>query len=281
MAACLYGFTKEVNDLTTLSYILNNSDPSEYGSIISKNNIFTGAGSLFGLLASGFILTLNPTAAIVTLNILIITLIVFIFTFFDSSERTLSLKDITNLKVIAKRPNIESLKEYAVGYIAKTDFARLAKETKLIFLRPNVVESTFDPRTIFPETLAEFARIRLVIAQIPRNMSLLWFIVLILAFGFWDTFAASFLIDYLANLPGAKAFGYALLGLIAIPAFVTQEFFIGMARKIGRFWVAAFGLGISGASLMMFGVVDGIFFVILFGLMNSLGYAAGMGLAQG
>lgn len=56
VAAGLYGFTKELNDLTTLSYILNNSDPSEYSSIISKNNIYTGGGSLLGLLASGFIL---------------------------------------------------------------------------------------------------------------------------------------------------------------------------------------------------------------------------------
>lgn len=40
LAACMYGFTKEVNDITTLSYILNNSDPSEYSSIISKNNIY-------------------------------------------------------------------------------------------------------------------------------------------------------------------------------------------------------------------------------------------------
>lgn len=40
LASLFYGFTKEVNDITTLSYILNNSDPSEYSSIISKNNIF-------------------------------------------------------------------------------------------------------------------------------------------------------------------------------------------------------------------------------------------------
>jgi hypothetical protein len=40
VAAVLYGFAKEVNDITTLSYILNNADPSEYSSIISRNNIF-------------------------------------------------------------------------------------------------------------------------------------------------------------------------------------------------------------------------------------------------
>ncbi len=63
-AAVLYGFAKEVNDITTLSYILNNADPSEYSNIISKNNIFSGGGSLLGLVASGFILALNPTVAV-------------------------------------------------------------------------------------------------------------------------------------------------------------------------------------------------------------------------
>ncbi len=204
IAAGLYGFTKEVNDLTTLSYILNNSDPSEYSSIISKNTIYAGAGSLLGLLASGFILSLNATAAIVTLNILILALIGFIFTYFDSSEKTVSLADITKLKVIAKRPNLETLKEYAIGYVAKADFGRLAQETRLIFLRPTTQASGFNPRMLIPETLAEFRKIQAVVVNMPRNLSLFWFIGLILAFGFWDTFAASFLIDYLARLPGAS-----------------------------------------------------------------------------
>jgi hypothetical protein len=45
-AAGMYGFTKEINDITTISYILNNADPSEYSSIMSRNNIFGGIGSL-------------------------------------------------------------------------------------------------------------------------------------------------------------------------------------------------------------------------------------------
>lgn len=282
LAAGLYGFTKEVNDLTTLSYILNNSDPSEYSSIISKNNIYTGAGALFGLLASGFILSFSPTAAILTLIVFVIMLIFFIFSFFDSSDKTISLADITKLKVIARRPSIDSLKEYAIGYVAKADFAKLAAETKLIFLRPQVVQETgFDPKKIIPETIVEINNIKNVLVELPRNKSLYWFMAIVLCFGFWDTFAASFLIDYLSKLPGASGFGYALLGILAIPAFVTQEFFIKMSRKLGVFLVAAFGLLVSGGSLMMFGIVEGIPFVILFGLLNSLGYAAGMGLAQG
>ncbi len=281
VAACLYGFTKEVNDLTTLNYILNNSDPSEYSSIISKNNIYAGAGSLFGLLSSGFILSFSPTAAIFTLIIFIGLLIFFIFSYFDSSEKTISISDISKFKVIAQRPNLNSLKEYAIGYVKKADFAKLAAETKLIFLKPQSVSTKkFDPKIIIPETLKEIENIKKVLMELPRNMSLYWFVLVVLSFGFWDTFAASFLIDYLSKLPGASGFGYALLGILAIPAFVTQQFFINMSKKFGVFWVASFGLMVSGISIMLFGIVEGIPFVILFGILNSLGYAAGMGLAQ-
>ncbi len=113
-AACLYGFTKEVNDLTTLSYILNTSDPSEYGTVISRNNIFTGAGALLGLVASGFILTLSPTIAIIVLNVCIVMLLVFIFSYFDSGEKTITIADVMKLKVIAERENLEKMKEYAI-----------------------------------------------------------------------------------------------------------------------------------------------------------------------
>lgn len=72
--------------------------------------------------------------------------------------------------------------------------------------------------------------------------SLFWFIALILAFGFWDTFASSFLIDYLSKLPRIGGFAYALLGIIAVPAFVAQDFFIKLAARTGKLVVALIGL---------------------------------------
>lgn len=35
----LYGTVKEIYDIVTLSYLLNHADPSEYDSVLSKNNI--------------------------------------------------------------------------------------------------------------------------------------------------------------------------------------------------------------------------------------------------
>lgn len=141
--------------------------------------------------------------------------------------------------------------------MAKTDFAKLAAETKLILLRPKKVqESGFDPKILVPETKVEIDNIKKVLMENPKNLSLHWFIGIVLIFGFWDTFAASFLIDYLSKLPNVEGFAYAILGLLAIPAFVTQDFFISLAGKIGKFWVATIGLLLSGVSLMFFGLVE-------------------------
>ncbi len=211
-AAGMYGFTKEINDITTISYILNNADPSEYSSIMSNNNIFMGIGSLLGLLVSGFVLALNPTAAVIILNIFIVILIAFIFSYFDSGVRTIALSDIQKLKVITKRENLEKIKEYAIGYIAKTDFATLAQEVKLIFIRPATIkDEKFDVKILIPETKKEFLLIRKTLASIPYNFGLLWFVALILIFGFWDTFAAGFMIEYLAKLPTGEDLAYLLL----------------------------------------------------------------------
>ena len=169
-AAGMYGFTKEINDITTISYILNNADPSEYSSIMSRNNIFGGVGSLLGLLVSGFVLALNPTIAVIILNIFIVILIAFIFAYFDSGSRTIQFSDIQKLKVIAKRENLEKLKEYAIGYITKADFATLAKEVTLIFIRPAALKSEkFSFAVLLPETKKEFFSIRKTIMEIPLH----------------------------------------------------------------------------------------------------------------
>ncbi len=281
LAACMYGITKEINDITTLSYILNNSDPSEYSTIISRNNIYVGWGSLLGLLASGTVLAFSPTVAVIILNLFIILLAVFIGTYFDNDEKTLTIADVSKLKVIAQKPNVEKLKEYAIGYMAKTDFWALAREAKLIFLKPLSRESNFDHKIIVPETKKAFFSLRKVLFLFPQHYGLLWFMTMILAFGFWDTFAAAFLIDFLAKLSTGPTYAYALLWIIAIPAFVTQDFFIKISKRIGTFPVIVFGLILSGISIGLLSLSNHVIFVLVCWIINSLGYAAGMGVSQG
>jgi hypothetical protein len=63
---------------------------------------------------------------------------------------------------------------------------------------------------------------------------------LILIFGFWDTFATTFLIDFLDTV--SPGWSYALLALIALPALGLQEIAGKIATKIGVKTVAFFGL---------------------------------------
>ncbi len=42
IAAMCYGFSKEVNDITSISYVLSNATPDQYKDIFAKNNIFFG-----------------------------------------------------------------------------------------------------------------------------------------------------------------------------------------------------------------------------------------------
>lgn len=41
ISVCFYGIIKELSDVTSLSYIMNNADPSEYADLLSRNNIFS------------------------------------------------------------------------------------------------------------------------------------------------------------------------------------------------------------------------------------------------
>lgn len=182
LAAVLYGFAKEVNDITTLSYILNNADPSEYSNIISRNNIFSGGGSLFGLVASGFVLALNPTAAVGILIAFVAILIGFMMTYFDNSERTLDFSAITKLKVVAKIRNVEQAKEYAIGYLSKADFVAAAKTAKFVFLRPMPPKAKFNFPDIVAATKKEALMLKTVLAVAPFHLGMLWAAAVVLAF---------------------------------------------------------------------------------------------------
>ena len=52
IASICYGLAKEINDVSTFGYVLSHADPSEYGTILARNNITFGIGSLLGLVLS-------------------------------------------------------------------------------------------------------------------------------------------------------------------------------------------------------------------------------------
>lgn len=67
IASICYGLTKEINDVSTYGYILSHANPSEYSTILARNNITFGIGSLTGLVLSGIILSFSPAFAVIVL----------------------------------------------------------------------------------------------------------------------------------------------------------------------------------------------------------------------
>ncbi len=72
IASICYGITKEINDVSTYGYILSHANPSEYATILARNNITFGIGSLTGLVLSGIILSFSPQFSVVILGVIIV-----------------------------------------------------------------------------------------------------------------------------------------------------------------------------------------------------------------
>lgn len=257
ISVALYGIIKELSDVTSLSYIMNNADPSEYADLLSRNNIFSGLGALTGLVLSGVILSFNILIAVSILIIFIIVFIVFILTYFDNSKSSLSfnINDIKRLKIISPRETIESVKQYTVSQVQKADFTKVAQGMKFIFLKPMQLYGTINWKDIVTTTQDDLKSFYEVLFMAPYNMRLIVMSLIIVFFGFWDTFAVTFLIGFLNKiiqnngdstvLRFIPITGYIFIAILAIPAFGGQIPLISLSKKIGTFFVIFFGVFLS------------------------------------
>jgi hypothetical protein len=199
VSVVFYGIIKELSDVTSLSYVMNNADPSEYAELLSKNNIFSGLGALVGLVASGVVLAFNSFMAVSILVAIVSMFIAFILKYFDNSNDSINvdINTIKNLKLISPKETAESLKEYAVAQVKKADFAAVASGMKFIFLKPLELKKAVDWKEIYKTTISELKSFKKVLIDIPLSHKLLFLGAILTFFGFWDTFVTSFLIDFL------------------------------------------------------------------------------------
>ena len=289
LASFCYWLTKEMNDISTFWYILSHAHPSEYARILARNNITYGLGSLLGLVISGFILSTNPTIAIIFLGVIISLFLIFTYRFFDNAAESVELSDITWFTVGIGKVNAENVKEYLSEKISSVDLAKIVSNAQYIFLKPRQKSTTPLDTKIFVQEVIETGKIIYKIMwHMPPYMILYWTMSLVLIFGFWDTFASTFLISFLDDIK--HGWSYILLAFIAIPALGLQEISWRVAERVGVKTVAFLGLGLSWTSLIAMGILafiaDGNFqgtMTIVFlalALINSMGYACGMALGQ-
>lgn len=244
------------------------------------------------MVLSGAILSFSLFAAVSILIFFIVIFIVFIVIYFDNSKMAININinDIRKLKIISPKETIESVKQYAISQVQKTDFMKVARGMKFIFLKPMQFHSKIDWKEIAVTTREDLTSFYEVLFIAPYNTKLIVMALVVVFFGFWDTFVITFLVDFLNKiitnndniLIQTRLFtGYVFIALLAIPAFGGQIPLIALAKKIGTFSVIFSGVLLSGISMFLFGVFEGFFLILLLGIGNSIGYAAAMPLAQG
>ena len=231
------------------------------------------------------ILSFSPAFAVIILGVIIAGFLAFTIRFFDNSMDSVNISDITQFRVSIQKFNTENVREYITETVKKVDLEKVLNGTKYLLLKPKqVTENTKVPwKDVFEMSKREFRIIWSIIMHKPMHMSLFWTITLVLTFGFWDTFASSFLLDFLDEIkPG---WSYILLALIGVPGIVLQETASKIGAKIGIKTIGIIGLSLSSISLILMGICAGIgisspLVILGLALVNSLGYACGMSTGQ-
>jgi MFS family permease len=285
VASICYGLTKEINDVSTYGYVLSHADPSEYGTILARNNITFGIGSLVGLVLSGVVLSFSPAIAVIFLWLVIAGFLVFTIRFFDNSMDSIDISDIASFRVSIQRWNAEHVREYITETVKKVDLEKIVGGAKYLMLKPKQKTTTekLPWAEIARMSKREFSIIWEICTHQPMHFSLFWTITLVLTFGFWDTFASSFLLDFLDQMkPG---WSYILLALIGVPGIVLQETASKIGARIGLKTIGIIGLALSGGSLILMGIFAlgstlSPVIILSLALVNSLGYACGMSTGQ-
>lgn len=293
IAVALYWIIKEISDVTSYSYIMNNADPSEYATLFSKRNIWSWIWSLVWLILSWIILAFNTLIAVTILVLLIIIFILFIIKYFDNSKNELKIDDIKKLKLISKDSVLNSIKDYKINIITnKVDLIEKTKNIKVLFLKPIEIREQINFKEIYENTIWDIKSFYKIMFISPYNYRLLIIWIIFTLFWFWDTFVTSFLIDFInwilvKNSTELSRFNlqniltaYVFIALLAIPAYWAQVPLINISKKIWLFKVLMFWVLISWISIFFFWFFDSIFIILLLWLANSIWYAAGMPLSQ-
>lgn len=112
-------------------------------------------------------------------------------------------QDIKSFKVSIQKVNAENIKEYLVETVKKADIGKIIKGAKYLMLKPKQLpkkENKIPWKTVLQDTKKEFRIIWEIFASTPMHTTLIWTIILVLIFGFWDTFASSFLLEFLDKI---------------------------------------------------------------------------------
>ncbi len=168
-------------------------------------------------------MSLNPKLIIFSLIFIIGIVIYFTVRFFNNKEETVNLSDIKELTLSIEKNTLQNIKQYVAQTVTKEELKHIMAQTKYIFLKPKEFKTNLKFPELIQETKETMITTFKILLQRPANVTIYWTVIVVLTMGFWDTFASTFLINFLDRVK--PSFSFVLLGFIAIPAFGLQETF--------------------------------------------------------
>lgn len=285
VAAAFYWLISETFWVTSFAYILNNTTPTEYWTYLSKYNIYGWAWSMVALIVSWILLAMNIKIALIIFLFLTFCFLLFVWKYFDNGNETISLSDLKKVKLDSFKLDIWKNTQKISKNITTKNLMELAKNTKIIFLKPLEMKWKINIPEIYDYTVENFKRFIQIIFRMPRNLMMFWVFFILMQFSFWDTFVSTFMIDFLEDLMKADkdnpllansfVTGYVLLWVIAIPWFILQDPFINLSKKIWEFKVLMIWTFLSWISLFFFWFFsDNVTMILTLWIINSIWYAA-------
>lgn len=297
LAGMLYGTVKEIYEITSIAYLLNHSDASEYDSALSRYNIAMGIGSVWWVLLSILVLSLRTNSIQLILFVLIFLIIcawVFIQNYFDNDHEVFDLNTVKNLNIIEKTKDIEkNTVSYLKNTVSTLDFQKLKGSMDYIIMKPKEITKEINWGEIIEKTKIEYRMLyKLIFVKTTLVPVLLWSTVSIILFGCWDTIVMTFFITFLdeslksSGVQNIIRSGFVLIGILAVPAYALQLFWIDKAKTYGKFNIIVMGIFVSAVALFGLSIAGnfenliGLFVVMAFGTLNSTGYAASYPMSQ-
>ena len=119
--------------------------------------------------------------------------------YFDNAKTTLDLKEVQKFQVYLKKSSLSKARENVTQVVKSIDMKQTFSQTKYLFLRPLVRNpNMITMGEMQQKTIESFKEIYNTLRYARgKYLIVYWSFVMLLTFGFWDTFASTFLIDFL------------------------------------------------------------------------------------
>jgi MFS family permease len=311
LAAIFFRISFDLCDITAISYILSKSLPAEYGQNLSYKQLAQGIGMIGGFIISAVLMqasyfigeagesleklvSLGQTKFLTTLFFikifLLVLLLVLWFLAYLMFDKKIKKFDKEFLFSSFQKLEAETLEGFKgkTAKIVKGIPGKLKQEPNQIKLRNTEEKENLDKTNFLKELFTALKDLKLILTKKPFHISLLWSILIMGIFSYWDTFLGTFLpiffteilkeqSGFIQNLPGS-----ILMLIFILPVLGFLPVVAKWGDKYGRYYFMLLGLIITIIStFLIFLFYTSSFLIILIaGFGIAFGYLFAMSTAK-